>query len=109
MIVVINKITARDEATARHIEERFRARMKAVDQRPGFLSFELWRDAENILVLSSVTRWQNREAFDAWVASDDFKKAHARHAAAKGAAGRPTDEPPAMTSQVTIHEVLSEG
>jgi heme oxygenase (staphylobilin-producing) len=25
-----------------------------------------------------ITRWENREAFDSWVASDEFKKAHGR-------------------------------
>ncbi len=105
MIVVINKLTAKDVETARHIEARFRDRMKAVDGRPGFLSFELWKDAENPLVLSSVTRWETREAFDTWTASDDFKKAHDRHAAATREARKP-GEAPRMTSEVTIHEIV---
>lgn len=104
MIVVINRLTAKDPETARHIEDRFQARMKSVDKRPGFLSFELWKDAENPLVLSSVTRWESRAAFEAWVASDDFKKAHERHAAAREAQ-RP-GEPQRMTSEVMIHEVV---
>ena len=102
MIVVINKITARDAETARHVSERFRARMKAVDRRPGFVSFELWRDAADPLVLSSVTRWRSRADFDAWVASPEFKEAHARHWKVHAKAG----EASAMTSEVSIQEVL---
>lgn len=105
MIVVINKLTAKDAETARHVEARFRDRMKAVDGRTGFISFELWKDAENPLVLSSVTRWETRAAFDAWTASDDFRKAHDRHAAAAHEAKKPGDSP-RMTSEVAIHEIV---
>lgn len=105
MVVVVNRLTARDAETARHVEARFRDRMRAVDRRPGFLSFELWRDAGNPLILSSVTRWESRAAFEAWVASDDFREAHARHAATRVVPGAP----PAVTSEVTVHEVLDDG
>ncbi|GAA3932306.1 antibiotic biosynthesis monooxygenase [Microbacterium soli] len=48
------------------IERRFAARKRAVDQADGFLDFELLRPAfgdERYFVL---TRWESREAYEAW-------------------------------------------
>lgn len=101
MIVVVNRLTCRDAAVAAHVEARFRDRLKAVDDRPGFLSFELWRDAENPLVLSSVTRWESRAAFDAWTASPEFQAAHAKHA--KAHTGKEGEG--GLRSEVSVYEV----
>lgn len=49
----------------------------AVQDFPGFVSMEVLRSEGEDEVLV-VTRWQSRDAFDAWVGSEDFKKAHAR-------------------------------
>lgn len=103
MVVVINRLTARDAGVAAHIEARFRDRARTVEGQPGFLSFELWRDAANPLVILSVSRWKSKADFEAWTASDAFRKAHARHGeAAPGG-------PPAMTSEVSVHEVILGG
>lgn len=51
------------------IETRFAARRKAVDAAPGFQSFELLRPAFGEDRYFVVTRWDSREAYDAWRAA----------------------------------------
>ncbi|MFT3886774.1 MAG: antibiotic biosynthesis monooxygenase [Arachnia sp.] len=48
------------------IERRFAARKRAVDAAPGFQSFELLRPAFGRDRYFVVTRWESREAYDAW-------------------------------------------
>jgi heme-degrading monooxygenase HmoA len=62
----------------------FRHRSGKVDQQPGFLKFELWREAEGREVLV-LTHWRDRADFEHWVESPAFREAH-RHAA--GAPGQ---------------------
>ncbi|MFD2758193.1 antibiotic biosynthesis monooxygenase family protein [Gulosibacter faecalis] len=61
---------------AAEIEQRFAARKKGVDQAPGFVEFELLRPVIGEDRYFVVTRWENREAYEAWSASRD-QGAHA--------------------------------
>ncbi len=59
--------------------ERVFGHRGGVEKESGFKSFELWKldeqaDHEEYLV---VTRWDSREAFEAWTQSDSFRQAHA--------------------------------
>ena len=75
-IVRINAIEV-PEGMGEVLEERFAARLGAVDQAPGFEGFELLRptgEAETRYFV--VTHWRSVEDFDAWLASDDFGKGH---------------------------------
>ncbi len=76
MIAIFNSLPVK-EGAADEIVERFAESRGSVQGFPGFVSMEVLRSegAEEVLV---VTRWESREAFDAWVASDEFKKAHGR-------------------------------
>lgn len=56
---------------AAEIEQRFAMRKKAVDQAPGFVSFELLRPAFGETRYFVVTRWKSREAYEAWDAARD--------------------------------------
>jgi heme-degrading monooxygenase HmoA len=87
------KVGAADEIVARFAESRGH-----VQGFPGFVSMEVLKsDAEDEVLV--VTRWQDRESFDAWVYSDAFSKAHGR----SGAGGLLTGHPK-MTSYLVAVE-----
>ncbi len=76
MIAIFNSLPVK-EGAADQIVSRFAESRGHVHDFPGFVSMEVLRSdgADEVLV---ITRWENREAFDSWVASDEFKKAHGR-------------------------------
>ena len=70
MIAIFNSLPVREGAADR-VVEMFANNRGAVQDFPGFVSMEVLRPegADEVLV---VTRWQSREAFDAWVGSGSF-------------------------------------
>src|SRR5213080_866552 len=75
-IVRINAIEVPD-GMGEVLEQRFAARLGAVDQAEGFEGFELLRptgEAESRYF--AVTHWRSVEDFEAWVSSDDFGRGH---------------------------------
>ena len=76
MIAVINRLPVK-EGAAGQVVERFANSRGNVQGFPGFVSMEVLRseDANEVLV---ITRWRNKDAFDSWVGSDAFKRAHGR-------------------------------
>ncbi len=76
MFVVINRLPVK-EGAARQVVERFANSRGNVQGFPGFVSMEVLRSEGEDEVLV-ITRWQDREAFDLWVHSEEFKKAHAQ-------------------------------
>ena len=64
-------------------EKMFREREKLVEDQPGFLSLDVLKPGKRMLMGGSeepagneyqvLTRWQNHEAFSAWVHSDPSK------------------------------------
>ncbi len=70
MIAIFNSLPVREGAADR-VVEMFANSRGAVQDFPGFVSMEVLRSegADEVLV---VTRWQSREAFDAWVGSEEF-------------------------------------
>ncbi len=96
MIAIMNSLPVKDGA-ADEIVERFSGSGGHVQDFPGFVSMEVMKseDACEVLV---ITRWRDREAFDSWVSSEEFKKAHGR-----GGAGELLRGHPKMTSyEVTV-------
>jgi|SRR6478609_2285570 heme-degrading monooxygenase HmoA len=82
MIVVMNVVSAA-EGKAAEFEEAFRARESHLAEVDGFLGFELLRrEGQNEYLVSS--RWESREAFQAWLRSDAFRKAHSGDAGTRG-------------------------
>jgi heme oxygenase (staphylobilin-producing) len=71
MIAIFNSIPVNEGATDK-VVEMFANSRGAVRDFPGFVSMEVLRseDADEVLV---VTRWQSREAFGAWVGSEEFR------------------------------------
>ena len=58
------------------LEERFSARKGAVDQAPGFQSFELLRPVAGQDDYLVITRWDTQDDFSAWQASESFERGH---------------------------------
>lgn len=73
---------------AGEFEERFTKRAGQVEQSEGFEAFELLRPTEGGSKYFVYTRWASEEAYQAWLSSQDFAKAHA-HVAADAKAAAP--------------------
>jgi heme oxygenase (staphylobilin-producing) len=76
LFAVINRLPVK-EGAADQVVERFANSQGNVQGFPGFVSMEVLRSegAEEVLV---ITRWRDKDAFDSWVGSDAFKRAHGR-------------------------------
>jgi len=97
MIVVMNVVTVDPENVAT-FEERFLTRERLLNEADGFAGFELLkREIDDGAEFSVMTHWDSQEAFQGWVQSDLFKRAHARDRA-NGSVAR--------TSELRVYEVL---
>lgn len=76
MIAIFNSLPVKEGAADR-VVERFREGRGSVQGFPGFISMEVLRAEAGDEVLV-VTRWRDREAFDAWVHSEEFARVHGR-------------------------------
>jgi heme oxygenase (staphylobilin-producing) len=87
MIAVINRLPVK-EGAADQVVERFVNSRGNVQEFPGFISMEVLRSegADEVLV---ITRWRDKDAFDSWVHSDAFKKAHGRSGGSELLRGHP--------------------
>lgn len=72
-------------------EAVWRERESYLSEVPGFKSFALLRgprvevpDGDDYTLYASHSVWASRQAFEAWTASDHFRKAHAQKGAPKG-------------------------
>ncbi|MCA1731046.1 MAG: antibiotic biosynthesis monooxygenase [Actinobacteria bacterium] len=70
MIAVFNRLPVK-EGAAGQVAGMFANSRGNVQGFPGFISMEVLRSEGEDEVLV-ITRWQNREAFDAWVGSREF-------------------------------------
>jgi len=82
--VLVNRISVDSPADADRIVEAFRQRAGKVDQQPGFLGIEVWREEEGKEVMVS-TRWRNKEDYQNWIDGPAFRQAHER---ARGSPGQ---------------------
>lgn len=76
MIAIMNSLPV-NEGAADAVVERFAASRGDVQGFPGFVSMEVLKSEGEDEVLV-VTRWRDREAFDAWVGSEEFARAHSK-------------------------------
>ncbi|GLH99681.1 mycobilin-forming heme oxygenase MhuD [Phytohabitans aurantiacus] len=74
-VVKINAIEV-PEGAGPELEKRFAARLHAVENQPGFLSFELLRPVAGESRYFVYTKWESEEAFQAWT-NGPAKEAHA--------------------------------
>jgi heme-degrading monooxygenase HmoA len=76
VIAIFNSLPVK-EGAADEIVGLFAESRGNVQGFPGFLSMEVLKsDAEDEVLV--VTRWRDRESFEAWVHSDEFRRAHGR-------------------------------
>src|SRR5918997_6253042 len=76
IIIIFNHLSVK-EGEAGQIVEQFANSRGNVQGFPGFLSMEVLRSEEEDEVLV-ITRWRDKDAFNSWVHSEEFKKAHGR-------------------------------
>jgi len=96
VIAIFNSLPVK-EGAADEIVQRFAESRGHVQGFPGFISMEVLRsDAEDEVLV--ITRWQDRDSFEAWVHSDAFKEAHGRG----GGAGLLRGHPQMSTYEVAV-------
>lgn len=86
-VIRINAITV-PEGGGEELARRFAERAGAVDHANGFEGFELLRPTDDRQTWLVVTRWRDRAAFEAWVASPAFAHGH------RGVSSQGADHPP---------------
>lgn len=96
--VVINALTV-PAAMREELERRFGARAGEVEKMDGFQAFELLRPVDGTDRYLVYTRWDSKEDFDAWTASQSFTRGHA-HASDRG--------PAASASEVWQFEIAEQ-
>ncbi|MBY4678492.1 antibiotic biosynthesis monooxygenase family protein [Marinobacterium arenosum] len=96
MFVVSNRVFVA-AGYCEEFERRFRARLGQIDQQPGFVEMCVMQPAKEGAPYVVQTRWQDRAAFDNWVGSEDFRRAHA-NPLPKEAFSQP--------GQLEMHEVI---
>ena len=96
MFAVVNRLPVK-EGMADQVVERFAGGRGFVQQFPGFVSMEVLRseDSDEVVV---ITRWQDKEAFDSWVHSDEFRIAHGR----EGGSGLLRGHPQMDTYEISV-------
>ena len=93
-VIRINALTV-PESGGEELARRFAERASAVDQADGFEGFELLRPTDDRHTWLIVTRWRDRDAFEAWVASPAFAHGH------RGVSGQGENRPPvALQSEI---------
>lgn len=75
--VTINAVTVPSERAA-DFEERFAKRAGEVGASPGFEAFELLKPVGGLEKWLVYTRWSSKDAFEQWVQSASFMRAHAQ-------------------------------
>ena len=103
MIAIINHLPAREGATDQ-IVERFAESRGHVQHFPGFVSMEVLRSREDNDVLV-ITRWRDRAAFDSWVQSEAFARAHG----SGGGEGLLRGHPKMSSYEVAVRREAGEG
>jgi heme-degrading monooxygenase HmoA len=93
-VIRINAITV-PESGGEELARRFAERAGAVDSADGFEGFELLRPTDGRDTWLVVTRWRDKEAFEAWAASPAFAHGH------RGVSSQGTGRPP-----VGVHSEL---
>ena len=75
MYITMNRFQVNPERGG-EFEEIWRTRDSFLGEVPGFVEFHFLRGDDGDYI--SHTLWQSKEAFDNWVESEAFRKAHAR-------------------------------
>ena len=66
------------EARAAELVTAFRGRMRRVDDADGFVDLQVWQSDRSPEEILMVSRWRDRDAFKAYMRSDDHRASHDR-------------------------------
>ena len=73
--VVANRVFVKTEY-ADEFEQRFAKRAGQIEQQPGFLLMQVLQPRSEDTPYVVLTHWQDEQAFQNWVGSEDFRLAH---------------------------------
>ncbi|MFV1984930.1 MAG: antibiotic biosynthesis monooxygenase [Thiohalomonadales bacterium] len=73
--MVANRIFVKLEYN-QEFEQRFKDRAGQIDKQPGFVRMQVLKPESEKTPYVVLTEWQNEQAFQNWVGSEDFKIAH---------------------------------
>lgn len=93
-VVKINAIDV-PEGSGPELEERFAKRLGAVESSPGFLGFELLRPTGGETRYFVYTKWEDEEAFQAWM-KNSMGAAHSGDSAEAGERPKPVSSGSAL-------------
>jgi heme-degrading monooxygenase HmoA len=96
MIAVVNRLPVK-AGMADQVVDRFVNHRGYVQDSPGFVSMEVLR-SEGTDEVMVITRWQDKDAFNSWVASDTFKMVHGR----EGGRGLLRGHPEMSTYEIAV-------
>ncbi len=77
MYVSMSRLRVSDDR-ADQLVEAFRRRMGAVDSHDGFVDLQVWRSDRDPSEVMMVSRWDDRDAFKAYMKSLDHRASHGR-------------------------------
>ena len=75
MFIVANRIPITPEWQG-EFENRFRKRAGEIDKQSGFISMQILKPISEDIPYIVLTSWQDENAFNEWIKSEDFKLAH---------------------------------
>jgi heme-degrading monooxygenase HmoA len=67
-----------DEGRAPELVAAFRRRAHLVDDADGFVDLQVWQSDRDPAELVMVSRWRDRDAFKAYMKSDEHRVSHGR-------------------------------
>ncbi|MET0066943.1 MAG: antibiotic biosynthesis monooxygenase [Candidatus Thiodiazotropha sp.] len=76
MFIVANRVPVA-ESYRDAFEARFRDRAGKIEQQPGFVRMQVLKPAQPGLTYVVLTTWEDKDSFESWVGSEDFRRAHA--------------------------------
>ena len=91
MFIVANRIPVAQEWQD-EFENRFRKRAGEIDKQPGFASMQILKPINEDVPYVVLTSWQDENAFNEWIKSEDFKLAHQNPLPREAFTGKPVME-----------------
>ena len=73
--LVTNRVFLKPEYSE-EFEQRFKTRAGQINQQPGFISMQVFKPQSENTPYLVVTNWENEQAFQNWIGSEDFRLAH---------------------------------
>ena len=91
MFIVANRIPVAQEWQG-EFENRFRKRVGEIDKQPGFVSMQILKPISEDAPYVVFTTWQDENAFNEWIKSEDFKISHQNPLPREAFTGKPVME-----------------